>query len=196
MPLSKNIEDIILFNALGETNNLTLIEYIKSNLDNIPKDIRIKHQIQFNRLDKNDLKAQILIINLIFGAYINLKNLENYRLIQMQKETEHFIPIKHVIEEMEWLSGGLTLKYLGVDNLEHHIHLNFPFNKKLIITYNLIGALYLDHKLVPIRSTLEHEIKNALSHFISLNHHVTTKQILDYVSSKAYIYNAKEIGRI
>lgn len=198
MILSK-IKEAILSNALFQLDDQSLIESVLESLTELPSDFKKSHRDQIRRFSKdspNDTSSKKMCIHLLFGQHIDLSKLEAARINQLDKSNKGFDQIKSIKEELEWLSGGVTIKFVDKENSYHDINLEHPVDEKFIFPYKVIGGLYLDNELVPVRSKLEHEIIANLQ-LISLNRpSVVIKRIIDFVNSKEYIQIATEIGRI
>jgi len=197
--IPQKIEQAVISNALFQLDDQSLIDTVLNNLDKLPSDFLKSNKDLIRRFETgspNDLSSQKLGVHLLFGQYSDLAKLEYERINQLCNNEFEFPYVMSITQEMEWLSGGLTIEYIDQKKNPHKIHLEYPFDQKLIITHRLIGGLYLDDKLVPIRSKLENEIITNLQ--LSLKNRTLdeVERIIKYVNSEDYIQLAKEIGRI
>ncbi len=200
MILGKDIEDLVINNVLGKVGNGYLIDRIKSNLSNIPiinDEYDELNRKRLLRTTSDDYGAGIIAVDSILGNYINLYKLEILRKLQIETNSEKLVVCKKVEAAHEWLSGGLSVNFFSNEDEKHIIYLNYPIRSLKIRIYDISGALYIDNRLVPVRSNLEYEIMNMLktSHCEDDLDGVVDK-IIHFVESNSYIENAREIGRI
>ncbi len=197
--IPSKIKKYILSNALFQLDDHSLIESILNCLSELTPEFRNSHSDQIKRFSEdspNDISAKKTCVNLLFGQFIDLSELETKRIHQLEKSKYEFPKIKSIKKEMVWLSGGLTVNYIDQSNSSHIINLEYPIDQKLILPHKIIGGLYLDNELVPVRSKLENEIIVSLQSN-SLNRASTEiKRIIEFVNSYEYIRLATEIGRI
>lgn len=197
--IPQKIEQAVISNALFQVDDQSLIDTVLNNLNKLPSHFIKANKDLIRRFEKenpNDLPTQKMGVHLLFGQYCDLAKLESERINQLSNNELKCPSIMSITQEMEWLSGGLTIDYIDHNNLPHKIHLEYPFDQKLIITHRLIGGLYLDNKLVPIRSKIENEIITNLQLNLKKRKLDVIERIIKYVTSEDYIQLAQEISRI
>lgn len=200
MKLAKELESLIIENALGEVKDAYLIQYIKTNTSLIPPSTDEYIEQQVKRLLSNkvdEIKSEALLVDVIFGSHIDLAEFEERRLLQIKANSESMFLCQKIISAHQWLSGGFTVNCIDNENKEHSFFLEYPLRKHRVRLKSLMGALYIDSRLVPVRSTLEFEIFNTLqSHECEDNDDDAINIIIDFVSSANYVDNARKLGRI
>jgi hypothetical protein len=200
MELPEKLENLLIENAIGEVDDEYLINYIKANPSLIPPSADEDIELQVKRLfsEKNsEIKDKARCIDIIFGSHVNLGKYEKRRLQQIQSISKKYLHLKEIVSAHGWLSGGYTVNYIDHDDSEHIIFLEFPLRKHRVRLKSLMGALYIDRRLVPIRSTLEYTIINLLKgNTCDDDVDDAINIIIDFVSSTSYVKNARKLGRI
>ena len=200
MKLEKELENLIIDNAIGHVDDEYLVNYILANPSLIPpsEDKDIEQQVKWLFSNKDtEVKNKARTIDFIFGTHIDLAKYEKRRLQQIQSSSKSFLQLKKIISAHGWLSGGYSINYIDHDEIKHTIFLEYPLRKHRVKLKSLMGALYIDRLLVPVRSTLEYAIINLLKcNNCEDGEDDAVNIIIDFVSSTSYIENARKLGRI
>ena len=200
MKLSEELENLVIQSALGKVEDSILIEYVKAKLSTIPKNNNEYDELNRKRLLKTtsaDYSNGRFTVDSILGNYINLTKLEEERKLQIETNSEKLAFCKVVDSAQSWLSGGLTVYFFDNKDQKHSIGLHYPLGASKIRIFDISGALYVDNRLVPVRSNLESEIIIMLKK----NHceddlDGVIDSVIHFVESNIYFENAKKIGRI
>jgi hypothetical protein len=194
--LSEIVENAFYQNILNELPDDEFLNIIEANFDNLLKIINNDYDrftLQLLQEVKEISNRRDMVISL-WGKYIDLKKLDFLRKKQIHEMKEKFIDIKKLVGVYEWISGSTSIVFIGKDEKKHNIKVNYPYDNEIVIPNCLVGAIYYDEKLVPIQSELETNIILSLKDVMSEN--IVLKEVLQFLTSKAYIDLNIRIGRI
>ncbi|SED94751.1 hypothetical protein SAMN04487765_0886 [Tenacibaculum sp. MAR_2010_89] len=192
----EEIKKIIIAHALHQISVEELEKHIVPKLDDFEADLKDHDEYNLIKRLKNhkheDSKEACWKIHALFSPLLDMRELEEERLKQIEDTEEQYIPIKKMGSPQEWLSGTTTFEYTGMDEKKHQFIINHPYNRIIKHSLNLVGAIYLDNKIVPVRSKLECLLIEDLKK-VSRG---SATSIVDFISSEQYLQVAKELGRI
>lgn len=192
----EEIEKIIIHHALHRISDEEMENHILPKLVFFEAELKDHDEYDLmNRLKKHeyeDSEEACRHIHSLFSPLIDLRKLEKERLKQIEDNMEQYIPIKKMNSPQEWLSGTSTFEYIGIDRKKHQFVINYPYYIVVKHTLNLTGAIYLDNKMVPIRSAIE----NMLIEDLKKTSRGSATSIINFINSEQYLLIAKELGRI
>ena len=200
MKLPIELEKKIPDNFLGNLSDKELVLFVQRNLSLLPSTNDKYDLINYKRLEKSkfdDYKSGSLTIDLLCGRLINLQKVEDARKSQLESSSEKLSSCKKILSAHKWLSGGITVNYIDNNELAHSIYLCFPLKPMMIRLKDMKGALYIDNRLVPIRSELEKNLISLLEgNGCEEDDDGAITTIITFVNSDTYLDNAIEIGRV
>lgn len=199
MKLAPRLKTQIIDNFLGKISDEELIKYVQRNLSILPCTDDKYDTINLKRIENStfdNFQDGKFVVDLLCSKFFELDELDEERISQIELYNEKIPTLKNITSAHKWLSGGITVNYSDENNSKHSIYLNYPIRPARIILSNIIGALYIDKRLVPVRSFLEAEIIQSLQKSdrrVDLDDAIET--IISFVNSNEYIKIAKKIGR-
>ncbi|BDD10838.1 hypothetical protein FUAX_32700 [Fulvitalea axinellae] len=197
--LPKDLETIFIKNILFELSDKEFLAIIDSQMSNLKKYVEGEECIEifnfFTTSSNKTINYRKILAHSIWGKNIDLHKLDNERIKQINRKQEKFISINKIINIHDWLSGGTTITYEGVDGIEHKIVFEYPFDRFIINTASLVGSIYYDDKLVPVSSNLEGSIVKELDRFRSKGNNHALEDLLNFIQLGEYKNIANKLGR-
>ncbi len=156
-----DIQQTLVGNILGYLTEDDLFRLVKTKLNQLPQFVidGDKDQLIDRLKALNSSENSSLLIHKLFDKFIDLSILEEQRIVQISEEPPiDLFSIKKLRNPIFRVNEGLGCDFEYEDGHVVSLFLNHSSNDEDLNATRINGALYLDDKLVPVRSDLERHI--------------------------------------